>query len=221
MNLIKYCIFDLDGTLLNTLGGIMYHLNRTLVAEGLMPITEDECRRFIGNGARMLVSRAVGKSCECEEERLERILSTYNDAYNSSPLDCTAPYDGIPELVASLHATGYKLSVVTNKPQNTAEQLIRHFFADKFDYVVGGRKGAVLKPDPTDSLNVLASMGGDVSECAFIGDTSVDIDTGRRMGAALCVGVSWGFRDESELVGAGADIIAHNSEELIGVLGNR
>ncbi len=217
-NLIKYCIFDLDGTLLDTLGGIMYHLNSTLTAEGLLSINKDECRRFIGNGARLLVSRATNKSGGCGDEQLERILQTYNAAYNSLPLYYTEPYQGITELISELHNREFHLSVVTNKPQNTAEQLIKHFFADKFDYIMGGREGARLKPDPKDSLDVLAKMGGTLGECAFIGDTSVDIDTAKRMGAALAVGVTWGFRDESELIDAGADAVVHNASELREVL---
>ena len=218
--MIKCCIFDLDGTLLSTLKTITYHLNNTLTHFGLEPITVEQCSLFIGNGARKLVERAVRVSGDHPEEITAKVLSAYNEAYNSDPFPLTVPYEGITELVDKLYNSGVYLGVITNKPENTAKQLIQHFFGDKFSKVTGGRKGAVLKPDPQDSLDVVASAGVSASESAFIGDTSVDILTGKNMRAALSIGVLWGFRDKEELENAGADVTVADTGELWEVLRN-
>ena len=213
--MIKCCVFDLDGTLLSTLDTITLHLNNTLRHEGLLEITVEECRAFIGDGARKLVARAVGKSGDVNAAVFERILATYNEAYNNDPLPLTEPYPGVASLVSELVRQGYRLVVVTNKPERTAKKLVEHFFNDSFDLVVGGRAGAVLKPDPTDTLNAIAELGCSPSETAFIGDTSVDVLTAKNAAVALSVGVSWGFREISELVGAGADLIIDKACDLI------
>ena len=213
--MIKYAIFDLDGTLLSTLESIRYHLNRTLSAHGLRQITLAECGEFIGNGARKLVTRAVMAGGIDDAELITKVLAEYNAAYNSAPLEHTYPYDGIVELVDALYERGIALGVVTNKPEPTAVQLIEHFFEGKFRFVRGGRAGAVLKPDPTDSLTALRDLGGTPDECIFIGDTYVDILTGKNMGASLSIGVLWGFRTYEELDGAGADIIVKEASEIL------
>ena len=216
--MIKCCVFDLDGTLLSTLDTITLHLNNTLRGEGLLEITVEECRAFIGDGARKLVARAVAKSGEVSAESFERILTTYNAAYNNDPLPLTEPYPGITSLVDELVSRGYRLAVVTNKPEPTAKKLIDHFFGESFELVIGGRAGAVLKPDPADTLNAISALGYTSSEAAFIGDTSVDILTARNAKVALSVGVSWGFRDVAELSTAGADVIINGADELVGEL---
>lgn len=213
--MIKYVIFDLDGTLLYTLDSILYHLNRTLDSFGLSKITIEQCGEFIGNGARLLVKRAVAVSGDFNDELVERVLKTYNEAYNNDPLPHTYPYDGIDELVSALYERGIKMGVVTNKPEPTARQLVEHFFADRIAFVRGGRAGAVLKPDPRDSLDAIHSIGGAASECAFVGDTYVDIETGKNMQAALSVGVLWGFRTEEELSAAHADLIVVKPSEIL------
>ena len=213
--MIKYVIIDLDGTLLYTLDSILYHLNRTLDSFGLSKITIEQCGEFIGNGARLLVKRAVAVSGDFDDELVERVLKTYNEAYNNDPLPHTYPYDGIDELVSALYERGIKMGVVTNKPEPTARQLVEHFFADRIAFVRGGRAGAVLKPDPRDSLDAIHSIGGAASECAFVGDTYVDIETGKNMQAALSVGVLWGFRTEEELSAAHADLIVVKPSEIL------
>lgn len=213
---MKKCVlFDLDGTLLSTLDSILYHLNRTLSNHGLVEITLAECAEFIGNGAKKLVTRAVRKSGVTDEDVVQSVLTKYNHAYNSDPLPLTVPYDGICELVDKLYLDGVLLGVITNKPEPTAKQLVEHFFPGMFLVVKGGRIGAVLKPDPKESLDALSLMGVESSECVFVGDTSVDIETGKNIGAAMSVGVSWGFRSRDSLVLAGADVVIDTPCELI------
>ena len=216
--MITHALFDLDGTLLSTLDTITYHLNNALTAKGLPKIDISDTEKFIGNGARKLVSRAVRKSGVEDENTVLEVLTAYNRAYDNAPLLGTVPYDGICELVDELVFKGVKLAVVTNKPDDTAKKLIEHFFPGKFSIVSGGRADIILKPDPKEALNVLSLMGGAPSKCAFIGDTSVDILTGKNMSARLCVGVSWGFRTREELACAGADTIADNASELLDIL---
>ena len=212
--MVDCCVFDLDGTLLQTLDTITYHLNNTLSSVGLSTITVDDTSAFIGNGARLLVSRAVRVSGDVDESKIEYVLKTYNTAYNSDPLPLTYPYPGVVELIDVLVESGARLSVVTNKPERTAKQLIDRFFPGKFSYVYGGRDGAVLKPDPTDTLDVISKMGAKPERTAFIGDTAVDIETGKNAGVAAYIGVSWGFRDKSELLSAGANLVVDTANEL-------
>ena len=219
--MIKYVLFDLDGTLLSTLDTITYHLNGALSESGLTTINVEDTRSFIGNGARKLVERAVNMSGVTDPYVTQDVLSRYNKAYDTDPIPETEAYPGICELVNTLYSKGFKLAVVTNKPDDTAKKLVTHFFKDRFAIVSGGRAGIVLKPDPTEAISVLKDMGGDLSECAFVGDTLVDIYTGKNMGVALSVGVSWGFRSRDELVVAGADYIVDNADELLEILGGK
>lgn len=216
--MIRCVIFDLDGTLLNTLESILYHLNNTLADNGLKTVTLDQCREFIGNGARLLVTRAVGVSGVTDPELVDKVLAEYNSTYNSDPLPYTHPYDGIGELVAGLVEGGVTVGVVTNKPQPTALQLVESFFGEKVSFVRGGRAGAVLKPDPRDTDEAILSVKATPLTTVFVGDTSVDIETGKNVGTALTVGVTWGFRDRSELVRAGADRIVDRPSEILGIV---
>ena len=216
--MIGCAVFDLDGTLLNTLDTITYHLNNTLTANGLKNITVDQCRDFIGNGARLLVSRAVGVSGVTDPTVIGKVLAEYNTAYNRDPLPHTYPYDGITELVDALCHRGITVGVVTNKPQPTAHQLVEHFFGETVSFVRGGREGAVLKPDPRDTQDAIASVNATPATTVFIGDTSVDIETGKNVGVALTVGVSWGFRTVDELHLAGADFTVDRPGAILGIV---
>ena len=212
--MIKYVLFDLDGTLLSTLETITYHLNATISGLSLGEVSLEDTRQFIGNGARKLVSRALSKNGVDDADTVSKVLAIYNRAYDSDPLPLTHPYDGVPELVDALYERGITLGVVTNKSEPTAIKLVESFFPRKFAFVRGGKEGAILKPDPTEAITLLHGLGGDASECAFIGDTDVDILTGKNMGAALSIGVSWGFRSREELEMAGADLVSDNADEI-------
>lgn len=216
--MIKYCIFDLDGTLLNTLPTILYYLNETLLAFGYPAATEEQCKSYVGDGARKLIERALFDRGETNGETVTRILDVYKQAYDSSPLYLTEPYDGIPELIDGLLARGIRMGVVSNKPDFAARSVVSSFFGDSFCRVVGAREGIPLKPSPDAPLTLLDEMGGTPSECAFVGDTSVDILTGKNMKARLSVGVLWGFRDGSELTSAGADATVNRPEEILSLI---
>ena len=213
--MIKYVLFDLDGTLLSTLETITYHLNNTISSLSLGEVTLEDTRRFIGNGARKLVSRALEKNGISDEGTVNEVLALYNRSYDADPLPHTHPYEGVVELVDALWQRGVTLGVVTNKPEPTAIKLVESFFPGKFAFVRGGKEGIALKPDPKEALTLLNGVGGKPSECAFIGDTDVDIYTGKNMGAALSIGVKWGFRPETELSGAGADLVLGTASEVL------
>ena len=215
--MIKYCIFDLDGTLLNTITTITYYVNRLFAREGLRPISEDECKIFVGDGAYHLIKRAASSRGVTDEGEVRRLLSEYNSDYHSSPLYLTHPYDGVMQMLAELSARGIGCSVLSNKPEVAVSSVVSHFFPEAFDIVRGGRDGVPLKPFPDALLSMLCELGVAPLECIFVGDSSVDILTAKNAGLAS-VGCLWGFRDRAELVGAGADHIISSPTELLGVL---
>ena len=217
--MIKCCIFDLDGTILDTITTITYYVNLILEKNGIEPITEDECKYFAGNGARLLIERSLNSKGIYDEERIARILREYVDAYDLEPLYLTEPFEGISELLFSLKSHGIKLAVLSNKPDTAVKSIIEHFFGDIFDDAAGGKDGVPLKPDPTAARGILERLGLSECETAWIGDTSTDIETGKNLGAALSFGVLWGFRKRDELERAGADrIVSHPSEILSEVM---
>ena len=212
--MIKCCIFDLDGTLLDTINSIAYYVNKTFQNHGIGTVTAEECNYFAGNGAKTLVKRALESKNSYDENTFPSLLSEYKSAYDANPTHLTEVFSGIRELIISLKEAGLKLVVLSNKPDFATKSIVKHFFGDIFDIVLGGIDGIPLKPEPKAALDVISGFGILPSETAFIGDTATDIETGKNMGAGLSIGVRWGFRPESELLGAGADVIVSKAEEI-------
>lgn len=213
--MINCCIFDLDGTLLYTLGTITHYINLTLEKYGIEPICEDECRRFIGDGARLLIKRSLASKGIRDESLSKRILADYNFAYNQNTTYLTEPYEGIREMIEALRARGVKLGVLSNKPMKTTEIVVNELFGKSFDFVMGASDGTALKPAP-DGLNIaMERLGVTPDTVMYIGDTGVDIKTGRAAGAALTVGVSWGYRSKSSLTRCGAHIIVNSPLDIV------
>lgn len=213
--MIKYCIFDLDGTLFNTLTTITHYMNKTLTSHGISPISEEECCSFIGHGARTLMKRALASKGIFDDEFSLSLLAEYNAAYNTDTLYLTKPYEGIPELLLALRERGVRLGVLSNKPDETTNIIISNFFDGIFDDVRGGREGVALKPSPEAVNMMIADFGCSPDEVMFIGDTKVDIETGIAAGCGVSLGVSWGFRTREELVTAGATVIADTPNEIL------
>ena len=213
--MIKFCIFDLDGTLFNTLTTITHYMNMTLTSNGIDPITEEECCSFIGHGARTLMKRALLSKGIDDEGYAARLLSEYNAAYNSDTLYLTKPYDGIVEMLSALKSRGIRLGVLSNKPDETTNIIISSFFDGIFDDVRGGREGVALKPSPEAVNMMIADSGFSPDEVMFIGDTKVDIETGLAAGVGASVGVSWGFRTREELLRAKATVIVDAPADII------
>ena len=217
--MIRCCIFDLDGTLLDTLPTIKYHLNSNLAAYGLPPATDEDTKIYIGDGAYQLIYRAFTARGVSDPDVIAKALIEYKAAYDASPYYLTTVYDGIEELLDGLTVSGVTLAVLSNKPDLAAGLVVDRFLPDRFVLVRGGRDGVALKPDPAAALDMLAELGFSPDECAFVGDTSVDITTGGNMGAALSLGVLWGFRDRAELADAGADIIVEKACDILDAIG--
>ncbi len=213
--MIKCCIFDLDGTILDTIGSITHFVNKTFGEYGIDSVSVEECKYFAGNGARTLIKRALASKGVTDEALTEKILADYVLAYDKDPLYLTTVFEGIGELLSSLKARGVKLAVLSNKPDSTVKSIVKDFFGDVFDVVLGGREGVPLKPNPVAAIDMLNMLGFTPEETAWVGDTSTDIETAKNLKAALSVGVTWGFRKRDELEAAGADIIASSADEIL------
>ena len=211
----KCVIFDLDGTILDTISAITYYVNKTFAEEGIEPILEEDCKYYAGNGARVLIERSLASRGITDEGEITRILAIYKKHYDDAPLYLTKPFDGIVDMLAELRRHGYKLAVVSNKPDTAAAPIVRHFFGDAFDRVNGALDGIPVKPDPTISLRVLADLGIAREDSIFVGDTYVDMETGKNLGSSKVIGVLWGFRKRDELEGAGADAVVTTAGELL------
>ena len=216
--MINYCIFDLDGTLLNTAATITHCVNRTLSKFGHRIVTVDECVAFIGDGPRKLITRALEYRADGGRTDIEEALAFYLKAYDYDPYYLTHPFDGITELLRTLREKGVKVGVVSNKQHSSTVDSVKYFFPDALDGVVGSRDGVPLKPAPDSSLALLCELGGCPGECAFIGDSAQDILTGIALGA-LPIGVDWGYRSRESLIEAGAYRVVSDTAELLEVLG--
>jgi phosphoglycolate phosphatase len=211
--MIKACIFDLDGTVLDTIASITHFVNVAMDKYSIRRISIEECKIFVGCGARVLIEKTLA-SRGVDPSLVPEVLDYYNSEYNKDISYLVSPFSGIPELLASLRARGILVGVVSNKPDFITRPLVRKMLPGLVDIAFGGRDGIPLKPDPKAPLEVLSEFGVSPSECAFIGDTGVDMQTGKNLGAALTVGVSWGFRSRSELSENGADAIVDHPSEI-------
>ncbi len=205
----------MDGTVLDTIGTITYYVNITLKKFGIREISEDECKIFVGNGAKVLIERALKSRGILDAELLSSVLESYNSAYDENPTYLTRPYDEIPELLSELSRRGIKIGIVSNKPDFLTRPLSERFFGALVDKAVGGKEGIALKPAPDSVLGMLKDFGVSPGECAYIGDTGVDMKTGKNAGTRLTVGVLWGFRTKPELIESGADVIAESPKQIL------
>ena len=216
--MIKYCIFDLDGTLLNTAATITHCVNRTLSKFGHRIVSVEECITFVGDGPRNLITRALEYRGDGGRTDVDEALAFYLKAYDYDPFYLTHPFDGVIEMLHTLRQRGVKVGVVSNKQHSSTVESVRFFFSDAVDGVVGSREGVPLKPSPESSLALLCELGGEPGECAFIGDSPQDVITGIALGA-LPIGVDWGYRSRESLLEAGAYRVVSDTEELLEVIG--
>ncbi len=212
--MIRACMFDLDGTILDTIGTITHYTNLTLRKYRLPAVSEEACKYHVGNGARLLIERAFSSVGEGDPAIHAAALADYNRAYDAAPAYLTRPYAGITDALAALREAGLRILVLSNKPERATVPLVRSFFGELIDTVHGGREGVPLKPDPTAARRMLAELGISPEECAYFGDTNTDMQTGRALGAALTVGVTWGFRKKEELLEAGAELLLHDPRDI-------
>ena len=210
----KLVIFDLDGTLLNTIGDLADAVDYVMRSRNLPEHTNAEYRQMVGGGIKRLVERALPAVLAANEAYVEECVTQFRRYYVDNIDRHTIPYEGMPELLRKLQSMGIKLAVASNKFQHGTDRLVAKFFGDiDFVAVEGNREGAPLKPDPEIVNNILRIAGINREECVMVGDSGIDIRTAKAANIDS-IGVSWGFRFAEELYDAGATIVATTMEEL-------
>lgn len=206
-------IFDLDGTLLNTLDDLHDAVVHSLAAYGLPARTIDEVRRFVGNGIRLLIERSVPEGCP--DSVTDSVFEEFKNYYGSHCNDKTKPYDGIIELLRQLKSCNIPCAIVSNKADFAVKTLARDYFDGLCAAVIGERDGIRKKPAPDSVFEAMALL--DAKKPVYVGDSEVDIATAKAAGIP-CISVSWGFRGKNELISAGAEVICESTAELLSAL---
>ena len=209
-------IFDLDGTLLDTLQDLANSVNYALRKHDMPEHSIDDIRRFVGNGVRKLMERAVPEGEQ--NPQFEATFATFRQHYMEHSLDTTRPYDGIPELLRALKQKGCRLAVVSNKMMEATQELCAHFFPE-IEVAIGEHEaeGIRKKPAPDTVREALRQLGCDKHGAVYVGDSDVDIMTARNSGLP-CISVLWGFRDRQFLTAHGATTFVSHPSELLGLL---
>lgn len=211
----KLAVFDMDGTILDTLEDLKDSTNFALEKCGYPTRSYDEVRRFVGNGIRKLIERAVPEGLTTEQ--IDRVHEVFTEHYKVHCADKTKAYDGIKPLLEKLRASGVKTAVVSNKADYGVQELCREYFDGLFDYAVGEREGIRRKPAPDAVNEALRVLGIDKSEAVYIGDSDVDFETAKN--AELpCISVLWGFRDEEFLREKGATLFVRDPAEIYDII---
>ena len=216
---VQGVLFDLDGTLLDTLGDLAASGNAVLRKRGLPEHPVDAYRHFIGSGMSNLVHRIFPEEAKPEPgDALEAVVADYKAEYSTRWQSTTVPYDGIPEILDELAERGIPIGVVSNKAHAFTEQCVSAFLGNwNWQVVIGQRDGIPHKPDPTGALEAARGFGVSPDACAFVGDSGIDMETGVAAGMRS-VGVLWGFREAEELKQAGADVLIELPGELLALL---
>lgn len=217
--MIKCCIFDLDGTLLDTLKALTYTTNLVLEHFGLGPVKEEQMRYFVGDGYQMQLRRALHACMDDNEKHLEESFPLYTRLFAENCMYQVQPYEGIPELLAGFKERGIRIAVLSNKPHaRTVENIEGVFGKGYFDYIAGEQPGIPRKPDPAGVMKILEAFGAKPGECLYLGDTNTDMKTG--LGAGLMtVGVTWGFRDREELETFCPHAVIDHPSEVFALIG--
>ncbi len=209
--MIKAVIFDLDGTLLNTLEDLKESTNFALCKFGYPERTLNEVRCFVGNGVKKLIERAVPENCT----NIDECLEIFKKNYSENMCNHTKPYDGILKILEELHKDGLKIGVVSNKFDSAVKDLCKKYFGDLIDCVIGQNDDVPKKPAPNGVLKAMKELGADKNSTIYAGDSDVDVQTAKN--AQLpCIGVTWGFRTIEYL--KGADFIANQPEDIIKII---
>ena len=211
----KAVLYDMDGTVLDTLADLTDAVNVSLRRFGLPEQPAMHVRDVLGNGARRLIMGCLPEGTD--ERTADAVLEFYKPYYDAHCREKTAPYPGIIELMQRLRDAGVKQAVVSNKPDGAVKELAELFFGGLIESAVGESETVRLKPCPDAVLAAAKLMGVSKDECVYVGDSEVDIETARRAGMD-CISVAWGFRDEDMLRAEGASCIVHSAEELFDAL---
>ncbi|MEE0945539.1 MAG: HAD family hydrolase [Acutalibacteraceae bacterium] len=216
--MIKAVLFDLDGTLVNTLGDLSFSVNYVLKKHGYPVHEAEKFKKFIGNGNEAMVRRALPEEKRNHREYVLKLRDEFYEYYKKHCADKSCLYDGIEELVVALKKMDISIAIVTNKAQIMTDVLVPQLFGENvFSAIIGQRDGVPTKPEPHMPFLAMTEMDVNPDECLFVGDSSVDIETGLNCGNTP-VGVLWGFRDEKELRDAGARYIVETPEKIIDII---
>lgn len=207
---IRYVVFDLDGTLLNTLDDLFLSVNKILSDHGYKTRSKNEVRSYLGNGVRALLNLALPEE---ERFRTDELLPEFKAYYDLHKEDNTAPYAGVKEAVAEIKKAGVKCAIVSNKFDAAVQELKNVTFSGLIDFACGEREGVKPKPAPDGVFLAMQALGADPAETVYVGDSEVDLATANNSGLK-CVAVSWGFRDRDELVKRGAKNIADTPDQM-------
>lgn len=211
MNTYKTYIFDLDGTLLDTLNDLHASCNYALRTHGMPERSLEEVRQFVGNGVKKLMERAIPDGLE--NPLFEETLQTFRQHYLLHILDTTLPYPGIMDMLQQLKAQGKRIAVVSNKFYAATQDLCKHFFGDTIQVAIGEREDIKKKPAPDTVLEALRQLQVTRQDAVYVGDSEVDIETARNSGIP-CISVLWGFRSKSFLLSHGATTFIETPNEL-------
>lgn len=213
--LYQTAVFDLDGTLLDTLEDLYLATNHALTRHGLPCRSRDEVRLFVGNGVEMLIRRAVPAGTD--EETTLAVLADFKSTYAAICEDHTRPYDGILDMLTALRERGIRVAVVSNKFDAATKKLCEKYFGDLVEVAIGERAGVRKKPAPDTVYEALKELGVTAEGAVYIGDSDVDIRTARNCGMP-CISVTWGLRDKDFLIENGAKALVDSPESLLGVI---
>lgn len=208
----KLAIFDMDGTILNTIEDLADSTNYALEAYNMPVRTLEEIRNFVGNGMKRLIELAV--PCGTSNETIENVLNTMKGHYKEHCTDKTKAYDGIKEVLEELRSRGIITAVVSNKADFGVQILCEDYFKGLFDFAVGQREGIRRKPYPDSVIAVLKKFGVDKENAVYIGDSEVDLKTSQNAGMDIIM-VGWGFREEKFLIECGAKFVIHKPAEIL------
>ena len=205
-------IFDLDGTLLNTLDDLRDSLNIALSKYGYEQLSLEKVRQYVGNGVKKLVERSLPSHSSLEE--IDQCLETFKEHYNTNMRNKTRPYNGIMELLLDLNRYNFKLAIVSNKFDSAVKELAREYFGDFINVAIGESATVKRKPAPDSVFATLKELGSDIDRSVFVGDSETDVQTAKNAGIT-CVGVTWGFRTREVLRNEGADYLIDTPKELL------
>lgn len=211
----KAVIFDLDGTLSDSIQSIKYSGDKAMEAFGYGPFSVEQYKYFVGDGAANLVRRALEAGGDTKLAHFEEAYSLYREIFKENCMFRVRPYEGIQELLATLKAQDVKIAVLSNKPHAETVNVIETLFGkDCFDVIQGQKENVAIKPNPEGAFQILARLSLDASEVVYLGDTATDMKTGKNAGF-FTVGALWGFRDRQELEEGGADAVISHPLELL------
>ena len=215
--MIKAVIFDLDGTVSDTVSTIAHFGNMALEHYGLPAIDVEKYKYFAGDGKVVLLHRMLEYHNADTEEMFKKVEEKYDAEYEADPIYITKPFDGITYELKKLKERGIKLAILSNKPDNVTVMVAKKLFGDLFDIVHGKRENIATKPNPEGTVILMEELGVTAQECVFVGDTNVDIYTAKNVGMKS-IGVLWGFRDEKELSDSKADYIIEKTSEIFNTI---